>query len=67
MGARNDLNKLKQMIDPGSFVLDAGVKLTFTFLIQLEWRFGAFAVLETVAPMNTVFEESGVRMSFAVK
>ena len=38
------MNKLKQMMDPKSFVWDAGVTFTFTFFIQFEWRLGKFTV-----------------------
>lgn len=33
------------MMDPNSFVLDAGVTFTFTFLILLEWKFDEFVIL----------------------
>lgn len=39
------MNKLKQVVHPKPFALDAGVEFTFTFLLSLEWRAGEFALL----------------------
>ena len=44
MKARSSVNKLKQMMDPESFVWGAGVTFTFAFFIQCVWRLGTFTV-----------------------